>query len=139
MFDKTVTIFNRQGNTWYPRVCTGVQMSQDIGYIQRTFGATDNATIAVHFPIVDGKISDSEYLNPKAWKERESKDGVITAKGGEEYDIIYIGGWANEQPIADGDYPKGFYHYMRTNEDGVYAIASVSEFWTIPHIEVAAR
>lgn len=139
MFDKTVTIFNREGDKWFPRICEGVFVSQDIGHIQRDFGATDNATIAVHFPITDGKIAGNTYLQPKAWATLLDKSGTVTAKGGEEYDILFVGAWVDEATVDDNDYEKGFYNYLRTNNDGVYAVTSVSGFQTIPHIEVAAR
>lgn len=138
MFDKVVTIFNRQGNKWYPRICEGVFFSNSSAYIQRNFGTTDNANVAVHFPLRDGEISGNLYVKPKAWKELVDKTGKITAKGGEEYDIILLERWSDESVVDDNDYPKGFYHYLRENNDGVHAVTMVSEFQTIPHIEVAA-
>lgn len=139
MFNKTVTVFNHNGDKWLPRVISGVFVSQDMGYILRTYGTTQDANAAIHFPVKAGKIGEYTYDKPKEWESLVEKTGHITFRGGEEFDIIMLGEWLGTGAIDDGDYSKGFYHYLKTTQDSVWAATKCAEYQTIPHIEVVAK
>lgn len=139
MFDRTVTVFNRNGDKWLPRTIEGVFVSQDMGYLLREYGAVENATAAIHFPLTGGKIGEYVYDKPKEWESLVSKDGHITIRGGEQYDLVLLGEWESAAEIDDSDYSKGFYHYLRTTRDGVWAVTKCAEFRVIPHLEVVVK
>ena len=41
--------------------------------------------------------------------------------------------------LSDNDYVEGFYDYMNSTFDGVYAITSVAKFDLIPHFEITGK
>lgn len=89
---------------------------------------------------VGDMIAGKSYLTPKAW-DRQTNDllpQTITFTPGEKFDFFYVGEWT-EDPIADDDYENGFYDYMNSTYDGVYAVTSVSKLGVIPHFEITGK
>ena len=141
MFNTTVTVFNQQDGIWYPHVLHHAQTSKDKGYLLRQYGADENNAISVfvHYTESEGEkyIEDYRYCEPKQYESEDATE-CITFRGGTKFDIIVLGEYTNE--VDDSAYPKGFYDYLRTHRDGVYAINSVSgAFGVIPHFEITGR
>ena len=148
MYSDTVTIFNRYesrlGDMWYPTVLHGVNVMADRSAIVQKYGeeSKDNAVVNVHYEMVDGKVfvDGKEYLTPKAW-DKQTNDKLadtITFTPGEKFDFMYVGEYS-EEPISDDDYTEGFYDYMNSEFDGVFAITSVSKLNAIPHFEITGK
>lgn len=141
MFGRTVTIFSKQGSTWYPRVFHDAQVSRDRGYITRTYGETANETASVHIKR-KGYLAEGLFTvyEPKAWEALQDVAGSVSFKAG---DLIYLGDYAeideHLQPIPDADYAKGFYSHLRENFDCIWTITQVATFETLPHWEIGGR
>lgn len=148
MYSDTVTIFNRyesrQGDMWYPTVLDHVNIMSDRAAIAQKYGeqSKDSAVVNVRYMTDAGKImiDGKEYFTPKEWnrQDAESISDTITFTPGEKFDFFMIGAYS-EQPISDDDYRDGFYNYMNSQFDGVYAITSVSKLTAIPHFEITGK
>lgn len=151
MYDDTITLFNRYsskklGDTWYPTVIRGVNVNMDRAQIVATQGSDSKDTASIHIKYKkDGDsiiIADKEYLTPKAWARQLTDDlgDYITFKSGNAFDFVYVGEWLDLNPIPDSDYTEGFYSYMNSNYDNIFAISSASgAYKAIPHFELLAR
>ena len=144
MFGRTVTIFSKHHDTWYPRVFNDTQVSQDRGYIKRTYGETANETVSVHVKRKNGKAEGLyDVYEPKAWSELQSVDGAICFNTVDTGCLLWLGDYStideDLEPIADASVPKGFYSYFRGEHDNVYALTQVATFVEIPHWEIAGR
>ena len=106
---------------WYPTVVEGVKLLRDRGVLLA--------------PVIDGAVGGKVYVPPKVWAALETPEEAVTFAAGAAFDFILEGTWDNG-PVRDGDYPRGFYDHMNRVYDGVYAVAAVSRFDTIPHLEV---
>lgn len=148
MYSDTVTIFNRYesrlGDMWYPTVLHCVNFMSDRSAIVQKYGeqSKDNAVVNVHYDNVGGKafVDGKEYFQPKEW-DRQTNDRLaetITFTPGEKFDFFYLGEYS-EEPISDDDYMEGFYDYMNSTYDGVYAITSVAKLDLIPHFEITGK
>lgn len=148
MYSDTVTIFNRYesrlGDMWYPTVLRGVNFMSDRSAIVQKYGeqSKDNAVVNVRYDNVNGKVFvvGKEYFPPKEW-DRQTNDMLaetITFTPGEKFDFFYLGEYS-EEPISDDDYMEGFYDYMNSTFDGVYAITSVAKLDLIPHFEITGK
>ena len=148
MYSDTVTIFNRYesrlGDMWYPTVLRGVNFMSDRSAIVQKYGeqSKDNAVVNVRYDNVNGKafVDGKEYFQPKEW-DRQTNDRLsktITFTPGEKFDFFYLGEYS-EEPISDDDYMEGFYDYMNSTFDGVYAITSVAKLDLIPHFEITGK
>lgn len=148
MYSDTVTIFNRYesrlGDMWYPTVLRGVNFMSDRSAIVQKYGeqSKDNAVVNVRYDNVKGKVFvvGKEYFQPKEW-DRQTNDRLtktITFTPGEKFDFFYLGEYS-EEPISDDDYMEGFYDYMNSTFDGVYAITSVAKLDLIPHFEITGK
>jgi len=148
MYSDTVTIFNRYesrlGDMWYPTVLHDVNVMADRSAIVQKYGeeSKDNAVLNVQYITEqdDIKIAGKIYLTPKAW-DRQTNDllpETITFTPGEKFDFFYVGEWP-EDPVPDDDYENGFYDYMNSTYDGVYAVTSVAKLGVIPHFEVTGK
>ena len=148
MYSDTVTIFNRYesrlGDMWYPTVLRCVNFMSDRSAIVQKYGeqSKDNAVVNVRYENVNGKafVDGKEYFQPKEW-DRQTNDRLshtITFTPGEKFDFFYIGEYS-EEPISDDDYMEGFYDYMNSTFDGVYAITSVAKLDLIPHFEITGK
>ena len=63
---------------------------------------------------------------------------TIKNKKREKFDFFYLGEYS-EEPISDEDYMEGFYDYMNSTFDGVFAITSVAKLDLIPHFEITGK
>ena len=147
MYSDVITLFNhyksRLGDMWYPTVIRGVNLNIDKAAIVAKYGAEskDNAILNVHYAkvgnqiIVDGK----PYLPPKEW-DRQTNDKLsetITFTSGSDFDFFMLGEYEKTEPIADDDYTDGFYNYVNSNYDYVFAITSVGGPYTaIPTFQI---
>ena len=144
MYQDTVTVFNRikvdNQLYWKPYVLHNVDWNGDASAILARYGATSQDTSRLHiaYTITDGKmmIGDYEYVLPKAYSGAE---GTISFIDGESFSFYWVGEWTETGDILDSDYPKGFYNYMRSVSDDIYAISSVARYSVIPHFEIMAR
>lgn len=148
MYSDIVTIFNRYesrlGDMWYPTVLHDVNVMADRSAIVQKYGeeSKDNAVLNVQYNTEqdDIKIAGKSYLTHKAW-DRQTNDllpETITFTPGEKFDFFFVGEWP-EDPISDDDYDNGFYDYMNSTYDGVYAVTSVSKLGVIPHFEITGK
>ena len=148
MYSDTVTIFNRYesrlGDMWYPTVLRGVNFMSDRSAIVQKYGeqSKDNAVVNVRYDNVNGKVFvvGKEYFPPKEW-DRQTNDmptKTTTFTPREKFDFFYLGEYS-EEPISDDDYMEGFYDYMNSTFDGVFAITSVAKLDLIPHFEITGK
>lgn len=149
LYKDTVTLFNRRivegAYEWYATVLEGVHFIVQRGLIVATYGesSTDNAQLNVRFSKSGNEIviQNKVYVMPMEWR-RLNADEVfdhITFTGGEEFDFIYNGVWTGDDVVNDEDYDSGFFNYMNSNYDEVFAITNVSRFDFIPHFEITAK
>lgn len=149
MYNRTITLFNRYdsrlGDTWYPTVLKNVDLNIDKASIVARYGAesTDNAILHVKYELTDGEIyiQGKKWLPPKKWDNQINEDlpNSLTFTDGSTYDFFYFGEW-DTTPISESNYTEGFYGYMNTNYDFVFAITSVGGPYTvIPHFEILGK
>lgn len=149
MYNRTITLFNRYdsrlGDTWYPTVLKNVDLNIDKASIVARYGAesTDNAILHVKYELIGGEIyiQGKKWLPPKKWDNQINEDlpNSLTFTDGSKYDFFYFGEW-DTTPISESNYPEGFYGYMNTNYDFVFAITSVGGPYTvIPHFEILGK
>lgn len=147
MYEKTITLFNRYRHngtdTWYPTVITGVDLNVDASAIRKAYGATSNDRAKLHIRYSPGiVIAGKQYYLPESW----SGDG-ITFHDGDLFDFFWEGTWTGQTQTANGvsvivwnvndeDYTNGFYDYMKSNHDMVFAITNVARYDCIPHFEI---
>jgi len=103
--------------------------------------STDN--VSIHIIINKGcKASGYNYLQPIEWINSHDYFGSFTVKGGNDFDLIYVGVWPSNEEVADTAYgDEGFLHYMQTHYDNVYSVSSCSDYSRsiLPHLEVVGR
>ena len=149
MYSDKITLFNhyksRLGDMWYPTVINGVNLLIDKAAIVAKYGAEskDNALLNIHYQTVDEQpyIDGKPYLPPKEW-ERQTNDILadsLTFTSGNDFDFFAIGDYQFSDPIADNDYDEGFYNYMKSEYDFVFAITSVAKYTVIPHFEITGK
>ena len=145
MYQRTVTLFNRRGNNWYPTVLYNVDLNVDRSAIVQRFGtdSRDRAVLHVRF----GKIGEAvmiegkRWLPPVAWRKQNDPETLTFTEGTEEFDFFYAGEYGDGSVISDDSFGiDGFYDYMNRNFDGVFSITSVSgPYSVIPHFEITGR
>lgn len=149
MYADTITLFNRYesrlGDTWYPTVLHGVDLNVDRASIIAKYGegSADNAILHIKYSVADGvkTVGGKKYLPPKEW-DKQTNDLLpdsLTFTSGQAFDFFYAGEWPSADPISDDSYLDGFYDYMSSRYDYVYAITSVAEYSVIPHFEIMAK
>lgn len=145
MYKNTVTVFNRyfseiEGSLyWLPTIVENCDLIVDQAKIISEYGTASSDTAKLHIRLFDGKIGEKPYLKPIEWEEQtflEMKKSVTLHGGGDEFDFFAEGAWEIADPILDENYKKGFYDYMRTHFDNVFAVTKVGEYSLIPHLEV---
>ena len=151
MYNDTITLFNRYpsktlGDTWYPTVLSGVDVNMDRAALIKTMGVDINDTVRLHVKYSKGDdgitVGTKKYVLPKDYAKVsvETITDYLTFKSGNEFDFFYVGEWADETPISDTDYKKGFYNYMNTEYDNVFAISSASGAYDlIQHFEILGK
>lgn len=148
MFDKTITLFNHYqsstGDMWFPHIIKGVQLTTDKATMIAKYGekSSDNALVHIRFTKDKNSrmIAGLPVLAPKEWENLTNDELAknITFKSGENFDFFMVGEYA-EESIKDDDYLKGFYNYMNSKYDYVYAITNVASYDLIPHYEITGR
>lgn len=149
MYNDAITLFNRysnrEGDTWYPTVISGINLNIDRAAIIAKYGAqsADSAVLNVRYSFKDKNkiIADKLWLAPKEWEEQpnDELENSLTFKGGVAFDFFYVGEWQDTAPISDSDYNEGFYTYMNTRYDNVFAVTSVGMYTVIPHFEILGK
>ena len=146
MYKRTITLFNRFNNSWYPTIINNVDFNADKAAIIGRYGAQsqDRATLHIRYSKSgdDIEIARKTWLPPKEYRAQESVNDTLTfTDGNENFDFIYVGEWESEEVISDDAYGiDGFYNYMNKHYDGVFSISSVSSpFVLIPHFEIVVR
>ena len=149
MYIDTVTIFNRYrstlGDIWYPTVLKGVNLQIDKAAIIAKYGpeSSDSAMLGIKYTLSDGKImvGDKQYYLPTDWEylPNDEHPDTITFRSGTNFDFFYAGEWKDENPISDNDFTNGYYNYMNSTYDNVFAISSVAKYSVIPHFEITGR
>lgn len=143
MFDKTVTVFNRHDNTWYPHVISGVSVYASDAYSpSRESGPAPRDEVDINIQCSSAKsiVTSSgprSYIGPKEYERAETPTSFITFKAGR--DFIFLGDYADLSAVDDNDYDEGFYTAMNNAFDDVYLIQSVSYFSLIPHFEIRGK
>lgn len=148
MYNDTITLFcryeSRLGDVWYPYVLKNVHLNMDKAAIIAKYGAEsqDNAVLNVRYETVNGnkKVGDKIWLPPKEW-DAQANDLLpdsLTFTDGQSFDFFMAGEWTGEEVIHDEDYGvKGFYNYMNSQYDYVFAITAVGgPYSVIPHFEI---
>lgn len=149
MYSDIVTVFNRYesslGDMWYPSVLRGVDLNTDRAHIVAKYGAAsaDAAALHIKYELINGQkmIAGKLYLPPKEW-EMQTNDMLatsITFASGQNFDFFWRGEWPDETPISDDDYLDGFYNYMNSRHDDVYAITQHAWYSLIPHFEIGGK
>ncbi len=139
MFTDTVTIFNHYEDKkngisiWYPTVLDGVELQVAKG-INVSKSGNDNADSANLHIKINADIRRA-YKKPKEYKALEEKQGYFTLKP----DDFFMEGGYDNTPVDDGDYPNGFFEFMKKAYDDVYNITTVDIFKVIPHFEVGGK
>lgn len=146
MYNETITLFNRLGNRkegdlWYPHVLRNCCVYRDRAAIVAQMGENSTDNVSIHIIIKKGcTASGYRYLQPIEWVNSNDYDGSFTVKGGNDFDMIYVGVWDGDV-VNDANYPDGFLHYMQTTHDNVYAVSSCSDYSRsiLPHLGVIGR
>lgn len=149
MYQDTITLFcrreSRRGDTWYPKILTGVNLNIDRAAIVAKYGeqSADNASLHIKYQTKSGSIyvGDKKYLPPKEWDAQEETDlaDTLTFSPGANFDFFIVGEWENTEPISDSSFTDGFYDYMQNRFDYCFAITSVTQLSVIPHFEIMAK
>lgn len=150
MYQDTITLFNRKrgssatGDTWYPTVIRNVNMNIDRAAILAKYGAEsrDNAILHIRYTRKNGEIriacdddKEKPWMPPKAWDK--TSDSITFNPDG---DFFWMGEWTGEI-VSDKDYsPDGFYGFMNSTHDYVFAVSSVGgPYSVIPHFEIMGK
>ena len=159
LYKQTVTLFNRvsakSGEVfWYPTVINGVHLitTKSSSWSGRAENESDDVRLHIQYTPSGSdaliKCADDQFkkwLEPKVWRrlpQEEKLENLTFAFGDAEvFDFFVEGVFAGASgPISDSAYErKGFYNFMNSQFDGVYAITSVSRYNLIPHFEIMAR
>lgn len=147
MYKDTITLFNRHadraGDVWYPTILRNVNLNMDKASIMTKYGAESKDSVVLniryHISQVGKMVGDKVYLPPKEWQGIDDPAGTITFKDGKEFDFFRVGEWESTEPIRDEDYTNGFYNYLNSKRDYVFAITAVGLYSVIPHFEIMGR
>ena len=147
MYNETITLFNRLGNRkegdkWYPHVLRNCCVYRDRAAVVAQMGENSTDNVSIHIIITKGcKASGYRYLQPIEWERGNDYSGAFTVKGGNDFDMIWVGTWPTADVVDDSTYTEGFLHYMQLNYDNVYSVSSCSDYSRsiLPHLEVIGR
>ncbi len=146
MYQDTITLFNRkpgergQGDTWYPTVIEGVNLTVDRAAILAKYGpeTQDNAVLHIRYTKEgdDLIVSGKPWMPPKEWDKTEDS---VTFSSGNNFDFFWKGKWTGGI-VSDVEYgDEGFYNYMNRIHDYVFAVSSVAMYSVIPHFEIMGK
>lgn len=144
MYNDTITLFNKvstpTGDIWYGTVLKGVDLITDRASIIAKYGESgqDSAKLHVKYQYDAGEmvVGGKSYIAEKYWQKVGYHSDYITFQPTK--DFFVKGAW--ELPIVnDNDYPKGFFDYMKRNEEA-FLISSVGgPYDLIQHFEIMAK
>ena len=169
MYDRTITVFNLHGDTWYPHVIHNADLI-DVESKSHTpmagLTSADSVEIIVRFKRGCARVVDGEG-NAIADRFRNIlvfcvPFTAIDTDGGRmkylppkafaacddpgscitftpETDFIYDGEWSDAAPIPDGEYENGLYDCLNEELDGVYMITRAAQYRLLPHFEIGGR
>lgn len=140
MFDRTLTIYNKHGNMWYPVTVNNADMHTEM-VSNITVNGIDNVgavTMIIHSDSQKRIMASSgvvQYVPPKQYAALSNPAGYFTFWP--EHDFVVEG---SVSIIADDDdYDSGYYNELNKTMDGVHMIRAAEWFGMIPHFEVAAK
>lgn len=141
MYKDTVTLFNRAGTKWKVHKLTNVDLNADRAAILATYGETSSDNAKLHIKDSNGTVNGLTYVEPMSYT---GANGTITFRSGENFDFFMLGEYntAQGQAITEVDdtaYVDGFYNYLNSVRDYVFAISSVARYSVIPHFEIMGR
>ncbi len=147
MYNETITLFNRlgsrkEGDKWYPHQLHHCCVYRDRAAIVAQMGENSTDNVSIHILITKGcKSSGYNYYTPIEWEKTGDYQSSFTVKGGNDFDMIFVGTWPNGDAVDDSAYPEGFLHHMQTHYDDVYSVSSCSDYSRsiLPHLEVMGR
>lgn len=133
MYDKTVTIFNKDEDVWRATVLHDVQLIEKTGQNASKDGnsSADTATLMIHIT----EEVRRKYTGPIAYEQSADKEELFTLRTGDFFAVGEYDGCINEILEPYSEY-GGFYQYMKAKHDSVYNIVSVIQYDMIPHFEV---
>lgn len=164
LYNQTITLFNRipgkedETAIWIPTIIDGVHLvskkSSD-WYGSGSPGSNDTK-LNILYKKVDGDILvkcrdindpccvfyKKWYNRREWWKLSGAEDGLTFSYGeNNEFDFFIEGVFVDFcSPIRESDFERiGFYNYMVSEYEDVYAINSVQRFSLIPHFEITAK
>lgn len=160
MFRDTITIFNfyeseTDGALWYPTVISSTHLQIDTAANLKERGpeSADSARLTINYKRegelanISGIIKFTDdgmetgkkpYISPKKWVLMEDKSVAVTFL--KDKDFFYHGSWQGNVPVIDAEHgKKGFYDYMRRNEDEVFLITNIGKYNLIPHFEIGGK
>lgn len=149
LYRDTITLFNRYKNgdsyVWIPTVIRNCHFIVSKAQMVAAYGDSvqDNAQVNIIYQQL-GKsavVSGKKYVQPKAYQRLtlSQAEHSFTFAGGQEFDFVYGGVWKETATIDDDAYAKGFYHYMNTTYDDVYAITNSAMYYILPHFSITAK
>lgn len=158
MYQDIITLFNFSESDkeylWYPTTISSVHLQIGVAARLRQMGpeSADDARLHIRYKkcsdqaLIENiletleektRICSKPCIQPKEWARLKDKACALTFT--EKKDFFYYGKW-KESPVLDSSYgKKGFYDYMRKNEDGVFLITSVKKCNLIPHFEIGGK
>ena len=138
MYNDTVTIFTRAGDTWYTTLAQNADFNGNRAAILARYGENSKDNAELHLRICGcGCVAGKKYVLPKEWDALTDKSGSLTMREG---DFFCVGDYSSlGATISDAGHPKGLYNHMNRAYDDVYLITSVARYSVIPHLEVLAR
>lgn len=144
MYIDTVTLFNRfsdAGKTfWRATVLRHVDFNSDRAKIRATYGeqSGDNAMLHIVYS-GQNRVQNALFVLPKDYMKLTDTSGYITFQTGDRFDFFMNGVWNGDEVVADADYTKGFFDYMKKNFDEVFAVTGYAKYSVIPHFEVTGK
>ena len=169
MYDRTITVFNLHGDTWYPHVIRNADLIAAEGKTHTAMAgetSADSVEIIVRFRwdcvrIVDGNKNAVGDLARNVLVCGAPFVAVDTDGGPMKYlppkafaacndpadcitftpetDFVYDGEWPDAAPVSDGEYGNGFYSDLNEERDGVYRITRAVQYRLLPHFEIGGR
>ncbi len=148
MYTDTVTVFNRRLTEdgkilWYPTVIEGVHVTRQFAAGEAGYGraADYRADALIPYIMMDGApcVAGKLFLPAKLWRRADEPEMYVTFAGGEDFDFFVTEDWQSTDPVEDGAFDGGFYAYMLSTRDGVFAVAAVCRYNALPHFEITGR
>lgn len=152
LYQDTITFFSRciknDSIIWIPHILRNVHCWGSDGTRTGTNGdaATDNVSVNIRYlgssdrPDIGGLI----YLKPKEFQRLAVDEAkkYITFSSGDTFDFFMIGNCGEfTGSINDDEYMHkgGFFNYVNSRYDDVYAVTSCAKSRFLPHFTITGR